>query len=72
MVQEILPALTAGLQQKHDLKACPLQFMYCYNLLLQGSRGFNRVTVHDFLGHVNMVSHQLTHRTDLQARHRSA
>ncbi|EIE27110.1 hypothetical protein COCSUDRAFT_38864 [Coccomyxa subellipsoidea C-169] len=55
--KEILPALTAGLQQqKHDLKACPLQFMYCYNLLLQGSRGFNRVTVHDFLGHVGMAN----------------
>ncbi len=54
-LQKLLPGLKAAEEQKDDLKACPLQWMYCHMMLLTGSRPDQVITVSDFLKHVKKV-----------------
>ncbi|EIE27104.1 hypothetical protein COCSUDRAFT_55127 [Coccomyxa subellipsoidea C-169] len=42
----------AAEEQRDDLKACPLQWMYCHVMLLTGSRPEHVITVSAFLAHV--------------------
>ncbi len=55
--QDLRPGLMAAEEQRDDLKACPLQWMYCHMMLLTGSRPEHVITVSAFLAHVKEVCH---------------
>ena len=48
--------MTAAEEHREELKACPLQWMYCHMMLLSGSQPDHTITVSDFLAHVKKVN----------------
>jgi hypothetical protein len=59
-MQELLQGLRSAEEQEDDLKASPLQWMYCHLMLLTGSRPGHTLKVSAFLAEVEKVVDQLT------------